>query len=66
MGRICTYIPVDWFFSKISYKKIAAKKVGRIYGIDVKFLEEQDESNNINKFKPEYITASIDTENLKM
>ena len=44
--------------------KIANK--GRIYGIDVKFLEEQDESNNINKFKPEYITASIDTENLKM
>ena len=40
--------------------------MGRIYGIDVKFLEEQDESNNINKFKPEYITASIDTENLKM
>ena len=40
--------------------------MGRIFGIDVKFLEEEDESKNLNKFKPEYITASIDTENLKM
>ena len=40
--------------------------MGRIFGIDVKFLEEQDENKNVNKFKPEYIIASIDTENLKM
>ena len=66
-GGIVGIIPgVDWLLQKFVIKKNAAKKVGRIFGIDVKFLEEEDESKNSNKFKPEYITASIDTENLKM
>lgn len=53
-------------FTKICDKKNAAKKLGEIYGIDVKFIDEKGNNINVNKYIPEYITASIDTEHLNM
>ena len=57
---------VDWLLQKFVIKKNAAKKVGRIYGIDVKFLGENNSNENVRKYRPEFITASVDTEHLKM
>ena len=39
---------IDWLIQKFVIKKNAAKKAGQIFGIDVKFLEEEKEEN-INK-----------------
>ena len=52
--------------SKICHKKNAAKKLGEIYGIDVKFLDDKGNNINVNTPKPEYITANIDTNSLNM
>ena len=66
-GGVVGIIPgVDWLLQKFVIKKNAAKKVGRIYGIDVKFLGEKENNKNVKKFRPEYITASMDAEQLKM
>ena len=66
-GGVVGIIPgVDWLLQKFVIKKNAAKKVGRIYGIDVRFLDEKDDKKNINKYRPEFVTASVDTEHLKM
>ena len=66
-GGVVGIIPgVDWLLQKFVIKKNAAKKLGQIYGIDVKFIDEKGNSINVNKYKPEYITASVDTEHLNM
>ena len=66
-GGVVGIIPgVDWLIQKFVIKKNAAKKVGRIYGIDVRFLDEKDNNKNVNKYRPEYITASVETEQLEM
>ena len=39
---------IDWLIQKFVIKKNAAKKAGQIFGIDVKFLEEE-KNENINK-----------------
>ena len=66
-GGVVGIIPgVDWLLQKFVIKKNAAKKVGRIYGIDVSFLGEKENNKNVRKYRPEYITASMDTEQLKM
>ena len=66
-GGVVGIIPgVDWLLQKFVIKKNAAKKVGRIYGIDVKFLGENYSNENVRKYRPEYITASVDTEHLIM
>lgn len=66
-GGVVGIIPgVDWLLQKFVIKKNAAKKLGQIYGIDVKFIDEKGNNINVNKYKPEYITASVDTEHLNM
>ena len=66
-GGVVGIIPgVDWLLQKFVIKKNAAKKLGTIYGIDVRFLGEKENNKNIKKYRPEYITASMDTEHLKM
>ena len=50
----------------IGFFKNAAKKLGEIYGIDVKFLDDKGNNINVNTPKPEYITANIDTDSLNM
>jgi len=65
-GAIVGIIPgIDWVLQRFVIKKDAAKKVGQIYGIDVSFIDEK-EKKNVNRYKPEYITASIDTEQLDL
>ena len=63
-GGVVGIIPgVDWLLQKFVIKKNAAKKVGMIYGIDVQFLDKENEgSKNVQKNTPEYITPSIDTD----
>lgn len=51
---------------KICHKKNAAKKLGEIYGIDVKFIDEKGNNINVSNNTPEYITANIDKECLNM
>ena len=66
-GGIVGILPgIDWALQKFVIKKNAAKKLGEIYGIDVKFIDEEGNNINVNKSKPEYITACIDTEHLNM
>ena len=66
-GGIVGILPgIDWAFQKFVIKKNAAKKLGEIYGIDVKFIDEKGNNINVNKSKPEFITANIDTEHLNM
>ena len=48
-GGLSGAIPViDLLIHEFLIKKNAAKKIGQIYGIDVKFLEEKKEENNNN------------------
>ena len=66
-GGIVGILPgIDWVLQKFVIKKNAAKKLGEIYGIDVKFIGENGNNINLNDSKPEYITANIDTELLNM
>ena len=66
-GGVVGIIPgLDWLLQKFVIKKNAAKKVGGIYGIDVRFLDEKDNNKNVNKYRPDYITASVDTEQLEI
>ena len=66
-GGIVGIIPgVDWLLQKFVIKKNAAKKLGQIYGIDVKFLNEKENETKDKNYIPDYITASVDTEHLKM
>ena len=45
-GGVIGIIPgIDWLIQKFVIKKNAAKKIGQIYGIDVKFLEEENNNN---------------------
>ena len=74
-GGIVGVIPgVDWLIQKFVIKKNAAKKLGQLFGIDVKFVEEDSKINDKKnskkesepiekakeKNKPDYITASVD------
>ena len=66
-GAIVGIIPgVDWLLQKFVIKKNAAKKVGQIYGIDVSFIDEKDKKKNVNKYRPQFITASVDTSQLHL
>ena len=66
-GGVVGIIPgVDWALQKFVIKKNAAKKLGEIYGIDVKFIDEKGNNINVNNNIPEYITANIDKECLNM
>ncbi len=48
-GGISGVLPgIDWLIDKFVIKKNAAKKIGQIYGIDVKFLVDKKEENNNN------------------
>ena len=41
-GSVVGILPgVDWALQKFVIKKNAAKKVGRIFGVDIKFVKEQ-------------------------
>ena len=49
-GAVVGIIPgVDWALQKFVIKKNAAKKVGRIFGIDVKFIDEEHKQVNIEE-----------------
>ena len=51
-GGVVGIIPgIDWIIQKFVIKKNAAKKVGRLFGINVKFISE--EQNKTNKEKEE-------------
>lgn len=51
-GGVVGIIPgVDWLLQKFVIKKNAAKKVGRIYGIDVRFLGEKENIYGYRTFK---------------
>ena len=64
-GAVVGIIPgVDWLLQKFVIKKNAVKKLGQLYGIDVKFLNET-EDKNAHKNVPNYITPSVDKEQLK-
>ena len=67
-GAVVGIIPgIDWLLQKFVIKKDAAKKVGQIYGIDVSFVDDKGKKiSNLNKYKPEFITASVDTSTLQM
>ena len=65
-GVVGIFPGIDWIFQKFVIKKNAAKKLSEIYGIDVKFIDEKGNNINVNKYIPEYITASIDTEHLNL
>ena len=67
-GEVVGIIPgIDWLLQKFVIKKDAAKKVGQIYGIDVSFVDDKGKKiSNLNKYKPEFITASVDTSTLQM
>ena len=80
-GGLVGVIPgIDWILQKFVIKKNAAKKVGRIFGIDVKFVDEyQSETKIIEQIdkKPkkkneeeneeeEIINSSIDKNTLKL
>ena len=74
-GAFVGIIPgVDWALQRFVIKKNAAKKVGQIYGIDIKYVNEakkdekdkKEEKKNINKEKPEYIPKSVDLEHLDL
>ena len=48
-GGLSGVLPgIDWIIQNFVIKKNAAKKIGQIYGIDVKFFEEKKEENNNN------------------
>ena len=67
-GGIVGILPgIDWALQKFVINKNAAKKLGEIYGIDVKYTDEKGNNINLNIPKLEYITANKyldDTENL--
>ena len=67
-GAVVGIIPgIDWLLQKFVIKKDAAKKVGQIYGIDVSFVDDKGKKiSNLNKYKPEFITASVDISTLQM
>ena len=49
-GSIIGAIPgIDWLIQKFVIKKNAAKKIGQIYGVDVKFLEENNNNKNLSQ-----------------
>ena len=50
-GGVVGIIPfVDWALQKFVIKNNAVKKVGRIFGIDVKFIDEEAEKNEKHDF----------------
>jgi hypothetical protein len=65
-GGVFGIIPgIDWILQKFVVKKNAAKKLGQLFGIDVKFVEEENKTKKEIK-KPEYITPSIDDEQFSL
>ena len=65
-GGIVGILPgIDWAIQKFVIKKNAAKKLGEIYGIDVKFIDENGNNIDMNKSNFKYINNSIDKELLK-
>lgn len=65
-GAIVGIIPgVDWLLQKFVIKKDAARKVAQIYQMDVSFVDDKGKKI-VNKCRPDFITASVDTSKLKM
>ena len=66
-GGIVGILPgINLALKKYVINKNAAKKLGEIYGIDLKFIDEK-ENNIINNIpKPVYIIANKNKENLNM
>ena len=48
-GAVGVIPGVDWILQKFVIKKNAAKKIGRIFGIDVKFVDEEQNKNSSKK-----------------
>jgi hypothetical protein len=49
-GSIIGALPgINWLIQKFVIKKNAAKKIGQIYGVDVKFLEENNNNKNLSQ-----------------
>ena len=66
-GGLVGIIPgLDLFIQKFLIKKDAAKKVAQIYGIDIKYIGNVKQNNNTDNHKPEYISDSVDKEQLKL
>ena len=72
-GGVVGIIPgVDWLLQKFVVKKNATKKLGQLFGIDVRFVEDDNKKENKNNKgkdnekkplkKPDYITKGIDDE----
>lgn len=55
---------IDWVLQKFVIKKNAAKKLGQIYGIDVKFIDGKGNPINVSQKLPEYVTGSVEKEHL--
>ena len=58
---------VDWLVQRFLIKKNAVKEVGKIFGIDIKFIHEdsQREQNNNNEYKPEIKAEKLIKEGVK-
>ena len=55
-GGVVGVIPiVDWVVQKFVIKKEALKQVGEIFGIDMKFIEEENAKKEIKKEKDNYL-----------
>lgn len=73
-GGVIGIIPgIDWLIQKFLIKKNAAKKIGQIFGIDVKIIDEEEKNNkqkkkNDNRIDiPDYCKKnSIDTKELDL
>ena len=66
-GGVVGILPgIDWVIQKFVVKKNAAKKLGQLFGIDVRFIEDnsKNNSNDINQpiKKADYITKGVDDE----
>ena len=60
-GGVVGIIPgIDWLLQKFVIKKNAAKKVGKIFGIDVKFIREEQNKTNKEKEEKEEKKEEID------
>jgi len=62
-GGIVGIFPItDYFIQKYFIKKNAAKKAGQIFGIDIKFLEDEEEEKNKKNNSRESVKALMGNE----
>ena len=67
-GGVVGIIPgVDWALQKFVVKKNAAKKLGELFGIDVKFVNEETKPKvKKGKKKADYVTEGMDDDLLSL